>query len=83
MHDTEINIHKLLAERNQIAVIWSIEDVQEVRPDLTADQAWEVLKSVDCQHDANYGVTWNTLADTARYLFGPRPDSAINDDGTE
>lgn len=33
----QIDIHAVLAERRQIAVICSIEDVQEVRPDLTGD----------------------------------------------
>jgi hypothetical protein len=43
----EIDVHVLLAPRRQIASIWSIEDVQEVRPDLTDDQAWEVLQQVE------------------------------------
>ena len=43
----KIDVHVLLAPRRQIASIWSIEDVQEVRPDLTDDQAWEVLQQVE------------------------------------
>ena len=27
--------------------IWSVEDVQQLRPDLDDDQAWEVLQAVD------------------------------------
>jgi len=30
-----VDIDRFLAERRQIAVVWSIEDVQDVRPDLS------------------------------------------------
>src|SRR5581483_5073165 len=53
----------------KIAAIWGIEDVQELRPDLTADQAWEVLRRVDHQHDPDHGITWETLRLTAEELF--------------
>jgi hypothetical protein len=75
MQDTnEIDIEAVLAERRQIAVIWSIEDVLEVRPGLTIDQCWEVLRAVKRQHDAEYGVCWETLKCNAESLFGPAPD---------
>jgi len=76
MQDTqEIDIRVLLAERRQIAVIWSVEDVQEVRPDLSEDQGWDVLQVVQRRHDATLGVTWDTLEWVARDLFGDAPDS--------
>lgn len=78
MNDTKINIHAVLAERQQIALIWSIEDVLEVRPDLSDDQAWEVLKIVDRRHDATCGVTWDTLAYIAAELFGSQRDTGNN-----
>lgn len=71
----DIDIHALLIERNQIAAIWSIEDVQGIRPDLTDEQAWEVLQQVKRQHDAAIGVTWDTLEWTAQDLFGDAPES--------
>ena len=75
MQDTQdIDIHALLAERRQIAVIWSIEDVQEVRPDLSGDQAWEVLQVACKSHDATLGVTWETLECAAQSLFGDAPN---------
>ncbi len=73
-HD-DIDIHALLAKRQQIAAIWSIEDVQELRPDLTADQAWEVLQEVDRQHNADAGINWQTLEDAADGLFGSAPET--------
>jgi len=72
----EIDVHDLLARRMQIAVIWDIEDVQEVRPDLTDEQAWEVLQQIDRHHDATLGINWDMLECTADMLFGDAPESA-------
>ena len=57
----EIDVHVLLAPRRQIASIWSIEDVQSVRPGLTDDQAWDVLQRVRRCHDATIGINWDVL----------------------
>jgi hypothetical protein len=72
---SEIEVHALLADRKQIAAIWSIADVQTVRPDLTADQAWEVLRTTEKYHDCEYGITWDTLRIHADDLFGAVPDA--------
>lgn len=48
-----------------IAIKWSIEDVQEVRPDLTEAQCREVLARVRDRHDATIGVTWDVLSTVA------------------
>jgi hypothetical protein len=61
----DINIHAMLAAQRQIAAIWSIEDVQQVRPHLTDQQAWEVLRQVDRRHNAEIGINWDVLAWTA------------------
>jgi hypothetical protein len=71
----ETDILDLLAKRQQIAVIWSVEDVQENRPDLSDDEAWEVLQAVKHDHDCNYGITWDTLEMTASNLFPEPPTS--------
>jgi hypothetical protein len=70
-----IDIHALLTERRQIAHIWSIEDVQQVRPDLDDDQAWKVLQDVDRHKDAELGITWLTLDLAAEHLFGGAPET--------
>lgn len=66
----EPNIHSILARRRQIAVVWSVEDVLEVRPDLTPDQAWEVLEEARNDHDATIGINWDVLDCHADMLFG-------------
>jgi len=72
----ELDLHELLAARHKIAAIWCIEDVQAVRPDLTDDQAWEVLQDAQRKHDAMMGISWDTLEILAEDLFGPAPETA-------
>jgi hypothetical protein len=66
----EINVTAILAARRQIAAGWSIEDVQEIRPDLTDEQAWEVLQAVERNHDATIGINWDVLDYHADELYG-------------
>lgn len=77
----DIDVHALLARRKQIAAIWSVEDVQQVRPDLTAEQAWEVLREVGRRHDAELGITWLTLECFAEDRFGRAPETDEADGG--
>ena len=75
LHDEPFDIndfvHRLLACDGKIAAIWCDEDVQGIRPDLTAEQAMEVLEEVGRKHDAEYGIGWTTLECMADILFGP------------
>ena len=57
-----------LAERREIAAIWTVRDVQRIRPDLLEDQAWAVLREIDCDI-FNRGITWETLRLTADKMF--------------
>ena len=66
---TETDIHLLLAKRRQIAIVWSIEDVQAVRPDLTEEQAWEVLQECEHRHDCEIGFTWLFIESVADDCF--------------
>jgi hypothetical protein len=75
--DINLFVHRLLAHYHRVAAIWSVEDVQGLRPDLTALQAWEVLEEVGDQHDTEYGISWTTLECMADILFGaPKTDDA-------
>ncbi len=73
-HGLPSDIHEALAKRRQIAAIWSVEDVQEVRPDLSDDQAWEVLQHARQKHDAGIGITWSVLECHAEMLHGYAPE---------
>ena len=79
MKDTKkIDIHRILDQRREIAIVWGTYDVKEVRPDLTDDQAWEVLQQVEIEKDVNLGVTWLTLKRVAEDLFGQPAGGNIN-----
>jgi hypothetical protein len=67
-----INVHDLLAKRRQVAVIWSIDDVQAVRPDLDVDQSWKVLQRCRRVHDCEVGFNWLLIEIVADDLF-PEP----------
>lgn len=69
-----IDIHRLLRTRRQVAVIWCIDDVKQVRPDLTDDQAWEVLQRCYDKHACDVGLTWTTIEMAADGMF-PEPSS--------
>lgn len=56
-------------ENRQIAIIWSVEDVQEVRENLSDEQAMKVLKEVKLRHDANIGVNWDVIKCVADIIF--------------
>ncbi|HWY87048.1 MAG TPA: hypothetical protein VNX28_10005 [Gemmataceae bacterium] len=70
--DVNLHVHQLLAKHNRIAAIWCIEDVRGIRPDLSDEQAWEVLEEVGRKHDAEYGISWTTLEAMADYMFPNR-----------
>ena len=53
----------------QIAIIWSIEDVQSERSHLTDTQAMDVLENVKAKHDADLGVSWETPRIVADELY--------------
>jgi hypothetical protein len=63
------DIHELLAKRRHVAVIWSTEDVQNVRPDLDDDQAWDVLQECRDRHDCEFGFTWTLIEVVANEMF--------------
>ena len=52
------------------AVLWTVNDLREARPELTARQAWEVFKLAASEQDARIGVTWSLLMHAAEALFG-------------
>ncbi|MGE3999014.1 MAG: hypothetical protein AB7I48_02265 [Planctomycetaceae bacterium] len=76
----ETDIHAILAAHRQIAAIWSIEDVQSVRPDLTEEQCWQVLQAAYRYHDATIGINWDVLSCHAEMLFGFAPQETDSQD---
>ncbi|MGP8268402.1 MAG: hypothetical protein ACLQOQ_20885 [Beijerinckiaceae bacterium] len=54
---------------DEIAISWHIDDVREIRPDLTDEQCREVLQQAERRHDASVGINWEVLAIHADDLF--------------
>ncbi len=61
--------HWTLRDDKEIAAVWGIHDVKELRPELTDEQAWEVLQRVDDRHDLDHGITRKTIRRVADELF--------------
>jgi hypothetical protein len=61
---------KTTDDRDSITIEWHIDDVQEVRPDLTDEQAREVLFAAKRYHDAEQGINWDVLKAHADFIFG-------------
>jgi len=53
---------------------WSVDDVFNQRPDLTEEQACEVLAVIAKNFDANIGINWYVIDSAAEHLF-PEEDS--------
>ena len=45
----------------KITISWNVEDVLSLDDTLTTDQCIEVLDMARDNHDANYGISWDTL----------------------
>ncbi|MFN0012166.1 MAG: hypothetical protein ACKVS8_11050 [Phycisphaerales bacterium] len=68
----DIDLDALLRRRRQVAVVWSIEDVQEECPELTDEQAWRVLKKCERYHNPSIGFSWDLIRLVANELFPER-----------
>ena len=55
--------------KNQISIVWCVEDVQSVRPDLSDEQCMNVLYKVKDEHDANIGINWEVIEAVAEYMY--------------
>ncbi len=50
------------AKNYKITISWNVEDVLSLDDSLTTDQCIEVLDMATDNHDANYGISWDTLS---------------------
>jgi hypothetical protein len=55
---SEVDIHELLAQRRQVAVICSSQDVQRMHPYLNDHQAWEVLQYCINRYNCEMNLVW-------------------------
>jgi hypothetical protein len=45
----------------QIAVVWSVEDVQGLDESISDSEAMEILEDIKNHHDAEVGINWDVL----------------------
>ena len=73
--EERINVTKK-KNRDILTITWCIEDVLETdqakENKLTDEEAREVLELQDRKHDANYGVSWDTIADCVEEIVKGR-----------
>jgi hypothetical protein len=53
----------------KIGIVWSIDDVLSVRPNLSKEQASHVLIHLKKHHDATVGINWDVIEAAADELF--------------
>lgn len=44
-----------------ISISWHYRDIQEIRPDLSADECKRVLHALEVEHDPNEGINWDII----------------------
>ena len=77
---SHLDLNRLHTDRKEIASVWMIDDVLEIRPDLTEEQAWDVLREAERRHDATIGINWDVLHYHAQSLFGDAPKDGEADE---
>jgi len=80
--DIDFDLHDHLATRQEVAVVWAVEDVRTVRPDLNDDQAWQVLQECRRVHDCNDGFNWLFIETVAENLYPETPglDTTVSEE---
>jgi hypothetical protein len=66
--------HWIMHHDKEIAAVWFVQDVLDIRDDLTEDQAWQVLQRIDRDHDRDLGITKDVLRQTAEAMFPKKPN---------
>ena len=46
-HTIDVDIEEMLADHQAIAIVWDTSHVKDQRPDLSEEQAWEVLQAIE------------------------------------
>ena len=68
------SLHSVLSfdPDTEIAIIWSVEDVEAACPSVTSEQAIQVLQLVKKHHNACEGVNWEVIKCWAEILTGDK-----------
>ena len=58
-----------MVSKDWLSEWWYIDDVKDSVPNITDQQARDVLESLGRYHDANLGINWEVIQSTADQLF--------------
>lgn len=56
-------------EQDTCTIVWHVDDVLSVRPDLSNDQARQILYQLKNNHDASIGINWEVIDIYAATVF--------------
>lgn len=59
-----------------IVLTWHIDDVREIRPDLSDEQCRDVLRECERRHDTEIGINWDVLRTCAEDCFPEAEEDA-------
>jgi hypothetical protein len=68
----DIDIDRLLVENDLVGLIWCIDDVKEMRPDLSDEQCLDVLYAA---RDCETGISHDSISILADDLYGRQTDA--------
>lgn len=72
LDEHDLDLRDLLHGNRIIAQLWSVPDVQSLRPDLDDEQAWAVLVELEPDAIDGLGIDASDIKRVADQLFGPR-----------
>ena len=53
---------------DEISITWHFTDIQSVDDSLTNDEARQILQLIKNNHDANIGISWETIKAWINYF---------------
>ena len=56
-------------ENDEIAIVWSVDDVLQECDWLNREQALDVLRSIKRNHDATVGINWDVIWNTGADMY--------------
>ena len=62
---------------DEIAIVWSVEDVMMECDWLTREQALEVLHNLEHKHDATIGINWEVIYYNAEWMYPKENEDAV------
>lgn len=62
-------MEQITVEDDEIAIIWSVEDVMQECNWLSKNEALDVLHDLKHNHDANIGINWEVIYYKAQCMY--------------